>query len=514
MGRYLLKFIWGAILLLSITVVFAQSDSEATATPSGGLGAPDPNRQVGLITTSDEVSDGYILIPIVQSKEILLLANDGRIVHKWVGDYYPSNSAYLKSNGNLIRTASLDDNMGFGFNGEWGFANGRIEEVTWDNQVVWSFDYMSDRHIGHHDIALMPNGHILMVAFERFTKEEAIAAGRNPDLLPENGEVWAGQVIEVDPSTNEIVWQWDLWDHLIQDYDKSKANYGVVADHPEKVNINFIEEGNPVQVNWTHINSVDYNPALDQIMLSPRTFSEVWIIDHSISTKEAKGSAGDLLYRWGNPAAYNTGTPDDRKLYFQHDPHWIPEGLPGAGDVLIFNNGSPQHPHSAVDEIAIATDGTGHYDMQAGQVTEPKDFVWEYLGDPPSSFYSALISGAQRQANGNTLITEGLNGRFFEVNPSGKIVWEYHLPPAAWAFRGERYNLPVFDSFDMSQSFEFTGGTIWAVDCVDGSQQRLHQYLIQESASMDIFINTYGNEAEEHWKSEACAEHGGLPDNS
>ena len=163
----------GLILLLSIVPSFAQDDS-------GGLGAPPLDRPVGLHVSSDTVQDGYILVPIIQSKQVLLLDNDGNVVHKWEGDHYTGASVYLNAEGNLVRTVSLDDNFGFGYNGQWGFVNGAIEEVNPAGEVVWRFDYASDAHIGHHDIEVMPNGHILMIAFERFSTEEAVAMGRNP----------------------------------------------------------------------------------------------------------------------------------------------------------------------------------------------------------------------------------------------------------------------------------------------------------------------------------------------
>ena len=96
-----------------------------------------------------------------------------------------------------------------------------------------------------------------------------------------------------------------------------------------------------------HTNSVAYNPELDQIMLSIHEFSEVWIIDHGTTTAEAashsggrRGKGGDLLYRWGNPRAYRTGSNVDQRLFAQHCAHWIPAGLPGAGHMLVFNNGN------------------------------------------------------------------------------------------------------------------------------------------------------------------------------
>ena len=119
------------------------------------------------------------------------------------------------------------------------------------------------------------------------------------------------------------------------------------------------------------MNSIDYNPELDQIMVCSRSLNEFWILYHSTTTAEARGHAGgkygrggDLLYRWGNPMAYRRGQPEDRMLYSPHDAHWIPKGLPGAGNILIFNNGvaDTDQNFSSIDEISLPlkADGTYH----------------------------------------------------------------------------------------------------------------------------------------------------------
>src|SRR5207237_3318095 len=112
--------------------------------------------------------------------------------------------------------------------------------------------------------------------------------------------------------------------------------------------------------NWTHINAVAYHPEFDQIMVSVHGFSEFWILDHGTTTAEAAGhkggkygKGGDLLYRWGNPQAYRAGKAADQQLFGQHNAHWIPKGLGGAGHVLVFNNGLGRKDgsYSSVDEI-------------------------------------------------------------------------------------------------------------------------------------------------------------------
>jgi hypothetical protein len=225
-----------------------------------------------------------------------------------------------------------------------------------------------------------------------------------------------------------------VWDHLVQDYDPTKSNYGIVSDHPELIDVNYSAGGQPGGADWNHINSIDYNADLDQILLSVHNFSEVWIIDHATSTAQAAGPAGDLLYRWGNPQAYDGGTAADQQLFGQHDAQWIPEGCPGAGNILVFNNGTgrPGGNYSSIDEIVTPVDGSGDYASYG-----PAAPAWTYTAANPADFYAERISGAQRLSNGNTLICDGVAGTFFEVTPTGETVWTYELGQEV--FRVTRY---------------------------------------------------------------------------
>jgi hypothetical protein len=188
---------------------------------------------------------------------------------------------------------------------------------------------------------------------------------------------------------------------------------------------------------WTHVNSVAYNAELDQIMISVRAFSELWILDHATTTADAKahtggkrGKGGDLLYRWGNPAAYRAGTKADQRFFAQHDAQWIPKGYPGAGHALVFNNGGGRADgnYSSVDEIALAVDAQGNYTREPGKAFEPRNVVWSYSAPNKSEFFAFIMSGANRLPNGSTLICESMSGTIFEVTPQGETVWKYANP--------------------------------------------------------------------------------------
>jgi hypothetical protein len=413
-SNLLLALIAAAIVGLFSTSSSAQSEHQ----PSVGLLLSDPDSY-----------DGYTLFAPILSRTTYLIDNEGRLVHSWETGSGPS--AYLLEDGSLIRTTAAS-----GRNFPAGGRTGRVERVDWDGTLLWEFEYANADHELHHDLEVLPNGNVLMIAWERKSAAEALAAGRNPALLGD-GEIWPEHVIEVQPtgsSSGDIVWEWHAWDHLVQDFDAAQNNYGIVADHPELIDLNYFDSTQPSdgEADWLHANGIDYNPDLDQIILSVRQVSEFWVIDHSTTTAQAAshaggehGKGGDLLYRWGNPQAYRSGNPADQQLFKQHDAHWIEPGLPGAGNILVFNNGfaRPGGNYSSVDEIVPPVKGSGDYLLPAGQAYGPTAPVWSYASPNPSDFYSELISGADRLPNGNTLINSGWPyGRFREVTATGMTV--------------------------------------------------------------------------------------------
>ena len=379
---------------------------------------------------------GYTLFAPKQNKMTFLINNDGRKVHEWTASKYsPGQSVYLLENGGLLRTCMTQGNLGTG-----GGEGGRIEEYNWNDSLIWSMDYSTTTYMQHHDIKRLPNGNIIMLVVEKKTAVDIIAAGfdtskfQEPDfrqkqfMLPDC-------VVEIKPTYptgGTVVWEWHVWDHLIQSFNASKANYGTPSAHPELIDAAGDHKNLPLF--WNHMNSIDYNPAFDQIALSVRGNSEVWIIDHNTTISEAsshtgglRGKGGDLLYRWGNPITYGAGTMNDEKYYQQHDVEWVKTGCPGAGDLTCFNNGVGRN-YSTIDEITPPVDGSGNYTIFTGSAFGPASLTWTYQATPPTSLYAQDISGAQRLPNGNTIICQGTLGTFYEVTSEGTVAWKYISP--------------------------------------------------------------------------------------
>ena len=488
-------------IVVRVELATAANDSpqiDKTAANDAPLARPAP--KVGVQANEPTAYQGYTLVAPPQSTKTYLVDMRGCVVHNWESRYKAGADAYLLENGHLLRAANLGKNEAF-FAGD--SQGGRIQEFTWEGDLIWDFKFHNEKQIRHHSITRLPNGNVLMNVWERKTPAEFIAAGLKPELAG-SSDVLVDCLIEVQPSGKtggKIVWQWNVWDHLIQDVNSTKANFGDVAGHPELIDVNFVElidvnfarTGGPVFANlsrfagppsndndskkddakrpdskkddpldklkaigyvgaaggpkfagflpdWTHGNSVAFNAKLNQVMLSSRDFSEIWIIDHSTTTAEAsthqggrRGKGGDLLYRWGNPQAYRAGTAKDRRLFRQHDAHWILAGLPGEGHVLVFNNGigRPDGDYSSADEIILPVNAEGQFERKAGAAFGPEAAAWSYSAPNETEFFAKFMGGSQRLPNGDTLVSTGDGGVIFEVTPDKKIVWSYINPAKA-----------------------------------------------------------------------------------
>lgn len=427
------------VLVLCSTIQFHNQLRHAENVSSTVQQSCEANRNetwtIGLIYCDGINQPGYTLFSPMASETSYLIDQYGREVHSWTSpNGYSGLSSYLLDNGDLLRPVNLGNNQPGEFNA--GGSMGGFERISWGGELEWFWTYSSDQYRSHHDIEPLPNGNILIIAWEYKNSTEAMEKGKM--LGSESSKtigttsVWPDKILEIKPVGIDdavVVWEWSFWDHTIQDLDNTKENFGNISEHPELLDINFGESGQ----DWLHCNGIDYNHLSDQIAISCKNTNEIYIIDHSTTTEEAKGHTGgnsgmggDILYRYGNPESYDRGDSSDRVLFSQHDARWIEDGYPDEGKLMIFNNGNGRNtPYSSVDVITLPVNGS-KYLIENNQPFGPRDLSWTW--DVGVDMYSPIISGSTRLPNGNTLITFGVEGTFIEVNYNGDIVWKYISP--------------------------------------------------------------------------------------
>jgi len=385
------------------------------------------------IYNREATSDGYIFFSPNDYTDAYLIDNCGALVNSWDRNAEPGLSGYLTPTGEMLRTNKVAAPQFF-----QASTGGNLELVDWDNNTIWSSDFNTFEYIQHHDAVLMPNGNIIYLGWERLDENQQIAFGRKPSDVS-RPYLWGEFVQEIKPigsSDYEVVWEWRLKDHFVQDYDPTKSNYGEISDEIGKVDINYLGPTHFSDDDWWHCNALDYNEKLDHILVNSRSNGELWIIDHSTTMEEAAGSTGgnsgkggELIYRWGNPKAYNSGSLADLRMYGSHGHYWIPDGLPNAGKIMYFNNGDerPGGYYSTV-EIIDPQFENGAYPLQVNKRYLPQEPEVVYQAPDPFDFRSTYLSNAQQLANGNIFINEGGTGRLFEVDSEGNIVWQYLNP--------------------------------------------------------------------------------------
>ena len=389
--------------------------------------------------------NGFALYNSQGSNTTYLIDENQNIAHTWNMTTECNYTVQLKENGNLIR--GTKGNTSVFSNGNIAAGGGIVQEIAPDGTIVWEYIYANSDHVSHHDLTLVGDN-VLLTAYEKKTSTELNAAGFNNA----SSEKWPTHFIELEPDGNggaNIIWEWHIWDHMCQDTDASKPNYvSNISDNPELININMIQGGGgPGGGNsgdWFHVNGVDYNEDLDQIVFSSRFASEIYIIDHSTTTSEAathsggnSGMGGDILYRWGNPSNYEVSGSQiiDNAV---HDARWITDdGRPNGGYLQIFNNSGVSNSVSAIDGIETPWDAaTNTYLRNPGQAFEPFSYTTRY----ECAFSSSGQSASDRMSNGNIYVNasggQGGAGVMYEVDSLGTIVWG---PYNAQSQKGFRY---------------------------------------------------------------------------
>jgi hypothetical protein len=405
-----------------------------------------------IYSNPDKAASGYMLFSTLHQLEehqyTYLVDIDGNLVHKWktITPDYEGRSFTMEKTARLTETGSIIQGLStdrHAYRGERA-----LQELDWDGNLIWDFSDPREGYRYHHNFKRVWNNHlndwtIIFISRMPMTQERAVEAGADPavewDAAPDG-------VVEVDMNGN-IVWQWWSLDHVVQDQNLAWPNYGELADNPGKINLNW---GKGLSGDFIHQNALDYNQELDQIIVNNDSMGEVLVIDHGgtfvrgdfeASKALAAGSKGDVLYRWGNPSLYNSGeapsykasgnvaSDGDQRLFHHHDSQWIKEGLPGAGNFLIFQNGS-RHPGTHQSQLLEVNPYKGTYpDSEYLSELEADDqVIWSFKARQPNSFSSYNISGVQRLSNGNTFALAGRHGHAFQVTPEGEVVWEYIVP--------------------------------------------------------------------------------------
>jgi hypothetical protein len=357
--------------------------------------------------------NGYTLYSKMGNNSVYLLDMNHNIYHTWSSSVQTGYSTYLLPNHHIMRTVQNNGNQLSG-----PAMCGKVQDLDWNGNVTWQFTYSTSTYCSHHDIHPMPNGNVLLIVYEVKTAAEAVQAGCSQSMT-----IWPDKIVEVQPSGTSggtIVWEWHAWDHLVQDHDPTKSNYGVVANHPELLNINY-----NTQKEWMHTNGIDYNATLDQIVISSHYLNEIYVIDHSTTTAEAaghtggnSGKGGDILYRWGNPAAYAAGTASNQVFKVVHDAHWVPEGCPMANNLVGFNNKGINNNQSCIDIIAPPYNGYT-YSLTPGTAYLPSTYTWRHacLGNAQDQ------SNSQQLPNGNMLICIASTGYIYEIDANQNLLW-------------------------------------------------------------------------------------------
>jgi hypothetical protein len=209
------------------------SAAQEDAGGGGGLPIPPARFPRGLVLAAEGVSPGYVLFNPLLSGTAYLIDNEGRVVHAWESPYAGGGGMYLLPNGNLLRPARDPEALRFTAGGTGGI----LQELDWAGRVVWEWRLSDDDRVHHHDVEPLPSGNLLVLAWELVSAEEAIAAGRRPELTPDEG-LWVDYLVEVKPSRptgGEVVWQWRAWDHLIQDTNPDAPHYGDPAEYPGRL---------------------------------------------------------------------------------------------------------------------------------------------------------------------------------------------------------------------------------------------------------------------------------------
>jgi hypothetical protein len=290
-----------------------------------------------------------------------------------------------------------------------------LAELDWQGAVLWQFDPTSLGLKVHHDFERLPNGNTI------FLGDRPIFDSRIHPTSPILDDV----LVEVDPA-GAVVWSWSMaqnWSQLPLDPDQRAYLRSFPGPSPKPVfHTNSVQSLPPNALEQT-----DPRFARGNLLVTLRETNLLILIE--------RGS-GTIVWSHKGPVG-------------PHHGRMIPFGLPGAGNILLFDNGGK----------AGAPPVTRSYSRVVELDPVTKREVWVFECPPPGlcatplhrsgrdrsaaprGFFTPLMGNAQRLANGHTLIDEAESARVFEVDVAGAIVWEHVNPNPTVAYRYYRFPL-------------------------------------------------------------------------
>lgn len=365
--------------------------------------------------------NGYTVISTLVTPAVLVIDMNGRVVKRWDDfNLFGGGPARVLPGGVVIASQGafqghLENNalVARGFDGKELWRIDHDEQVAVDGKQQWSarqhHDWqLSDFPAGYYspEFTPKPNGGRVLMLTHTSHSDPAIA-----DVVLDDD-----RIVERDAS-GKITWGWRASDHI--------AEFGFTDAARAAIRRDGAKDG----YDWFHMNAASYVGPNKWFDMGDKRFDpdNVLISSRQASVLAIVARDGHVVWRLGPNFRDSPRQAKIGQIIGQHNAHIIPKGLPGAGNLLVFDNGGAS---GYGEPSPIAPTGQGIYARNSSRVLEidpvSLDVVWQYTA---ANFYSMNISGAQRLPNGNTLITEGAPGRIFEVTADKKIVWEYMNPP-------------------------------------------------------------------------------------
>lgn len=356
--------------------------------------------------------NGYVIFS-APDKQTRLIDMNGNEVRRWENAGFPAALIDPALNGGkrghlFVQLEEVKEPSKLASAGN-GLRNKVVGELDWDGKVVWQW---GDKAPGgaaqqHHDQRRLANGNTLVLA----NRLHPVKGFEVPQVIDD-------VIYEVTPA-GKVAWSWTASEHLEEfGFTAEQLKLVHASKNPDVLHINNLGPVGPNK--WFDGGDKRFHP--DNLLLDSREANFIAIIDRQ--TGKVAWRLGPNLPRLNPYAPAQVPRPVDQ-FSGQHDAHIIPAGLPGAGNLLVFDNqgeaGYPRVPLSLLGGSRVL-----EIDPVKGEI------VWQYSaadsGQPGWAFFSAFISSARRLPNGNTLIDEGKFGRVFQVTAKGEIVWEYVSP--------------------------------------------------------------------------------------